>query len=101
MTIPYSEPELNKDAFNCPLCNTYANFKWNIIKVFNGSELEKGKESCTVELKAISQDVFSSSSRVMLEELKLLANKRDVLYQSLLKIFLSEKIDEELHLTKA
>ncbi len=32
----------------------------------------------------------------MLEELKLLANKRDVPYQSLLKIFLSEKIREEL-----
>ena len=33
----------------------------------------------------------------MLEELKLLANKRDVPYQSLLKIFLSERIDSELH----
>jgi predicted DNA binding CopG/RHH family protein len=32
----------------------------------------------------------------MLEELKLLANKRDVPYQSLLKIFLAERIEEEL-----
>jgi predicted DNA binding CopG/RHH family protein len=32
----------------------------------------------------------------MIEELKLLANKRDVPYQSLLKIFLSERIDSEL-----
>jgi predicted DNA binding CopG/RHH family protein len=32
----------------------------------------------------------------MLEELKLLANKRDVPYQSLLKIFLAERIAEEL-----
>jgi len=32
----------------------------------------------------------------MLAELKLLANKKDVPYQSLLKIFLSEKIREEL-----
>jgi len=32
----------------------------------------------------------------MLEELKLLANKRDVPYQSLLKVFLSERIREEL-----
>ena len=31
----------------------------------------------------------------MIEELKLLANKRDVPYQSLLKIFLAEKIEEE------
>lgn len=32
----------------------------------------------------------------LIEELKLLANKRDVPYQSLLKIFLSERIDSEL-----
>ena len=32
----------------------------------------------------------------MIAELKLLANKRDVPYQSLLKLFLAERIDEEL-----
>jgi predicted DNA binding CopG/RHH family protein len=32
----------------------------------------------------------------MLQELKLLANKRDVPYQSLLKIFLAERIEQEL-----
>lgn len=32
----------------------------------------------------------------MLEELRLLANKRDVPYQSLLKIFLAERIAQEL-----
>ena len=32
----------------------------------------------------------------MLEELKLLANKKDVPYQSLLKIFLAERIEKEL-----
>jgi predicted DNA binding CopG/RHH family protein len=32
----------------------------------------------------------------MLRELKLLANKRDVPYQSLLKIFLAERIEQEL-----
>jgi predicted DNA binding CopG/RHH family protein len=32
----------------------------------------------------------------MLEELKLLANKQDVPYQSLLKMFLAERIEEEL-----
>ena len=31
----------------------------------------------------------------MLDDLKLLANKRDVPYQSLLKIFLAERIDKE------
>jgi predicted DNA binding CopG/RHH family protein len=33
---------------------------------------------------------------MMLEELKLLANKRDIPYQSLLKIFLAERLREEL-----
>ncbi|MCK4914263.1 MAG: BrnA antitoxin family protein [Planctomycetes bacterium] len=33
---------------------------------------------------------------MMLEELKLLANKRDVPYQSLLKMFLAERIGTEL-----
>lgn len=33
---------------------------------------------------------------LMLRELKLLANKRDVPYQSLLKLFLAERIEEEL-----
>ncbi len=32
----------------------------------------------------------------MIAELKLLANKRDVPYQSLLKVFLAERIKEEL-----
>jgi predicted DNA binding CopG/RHH family protein len=33
----------------------------------------------------------------VVEKLKMLANKKDVPYQSLLKMFLSEKIEEELH----
>ena len=32
----------------------------------------------------------------MVEELKLLANKRDVPYQSLLKMFLAEQIEREI-----
>ncbi len=34
--------------------------------------------------------------QLMIEELKLLANKRDVPYQSLLKVFLAERIEREL-----
>jgi predicted DNA binding CopG/RHH family protein len=33
---------------------------------------------------------------LMLEELKLIANKRDVPYQSLIKIFLAERLSKEL-----
>jgi CopG antitoxin of type II toxin-antitoxin system len=31
----------------------------------------------------------------MIEQLKMLANKRDVLYQSLLKVFLAERLEKE------
>ena len=48
-------------------------------------------------LKTISLRVPES----MLAELKSLANKRDVPYQSLMKIFLSERIDEERRKTRA
>lgn len=37
----------------------------------------------------------------MLEALKLLANKRDIPYQSLLKLFLAERLDQELKGTEA
>lgn len=38
---------------------------------------------------------------MMLAELKRLANKRDVPYQSLLKMFLAERIEEEVRRTRA
>ena len=37
----------------------------------------------------------------MLDELQVLANKRDVPYQSLMKIFLAERIDKELKISAA
>jgi predicted DNA binding CopG/RHH family protein len=37
----------------------------------------------------------------MIEDLKILANKRDVPYQSLLKVFLAERLAEERKLKKA
>jgi predicted DNA binding CopG/RHH family protein len=37
---------------------------------------------------------------MMLEDLKVLANKRDVPYQSLLKIYVAERIEEEFGLNR-
>jgi len=34
----------------------------------------------------------------MLDQLRMIANKRDVPYQSLIKLFLKERIDQELRL---
>ena len=38
---------------------------------------------------------------LLLEELKLLANKRDVPYQSLLKIYLAERVEQELKASRS
>ncbi len=48
------------------------------------------------KLKPSTRKISIRLPESMIEELKLLANKRDVPYQSLLKIFLSERINTEL-----
>ena len=53
------------------------------------------KRAVFPNLKPSTQTISLRLPQAMLEELKLLANKRDVPYQSLLKIFLSERIESE------
>ncbi len=48
-------------------------------------------------LKPSTKTISFSLPETMLNELKLLANKKDVPYQSLLKIFLAERLEKELH----
>jgi len=48
------------------------------------------------KLKPSTKTISLRLPESMVDELKLLANKRDVPYQSLLKVFLSERIDMEL-----
>jgi predicted DNA binding CopG/RHH family protein len=57
----------------------------------------EAEEAVFSRLKPSTRTISIRLPESMLEELKLLANKRDVPYQSLLKIFLSERIDSELH----
>jgi predicted DNA binding CopG/RHH family protein len=59
--------------------------KWNKIEKITLSRLKPSVRKISLRL-----------PESMLEELKLLANKRDVPYQSLLKIFLAERIEKEL-----
>ncbi len=61
----------------------------------------KGKRVILSNLKPSIRTISLRLPESMIEELKLLANKRDVPYQSLLKIFLAERIDEELKMVKA
>ena len=56
----------------------------------------KAKRGVFPNLKPSTKTISLRLPESMLEELKLLANKNDVPYQSLVKVFLSERIDSEL-----
>ena len=57
---------------------------------------QKAKRVTLSNLKPSVKTISLRLPESMLEELKLLANKKDVPYQSLLKIFLAERIEKEL-----
>ena len=59
---------------------------------------KKGRRMLFPKLRPSLRTISLRLPEIMLEELKLLANKRDVPYQSLLKIFLSERLEQELKL---
>jgi predicted DNA binding CopG/RHH family protein len=49
------------------------------------------------KLKPSVKNISIRLPEMMIEELKLLANKRDIPYQSLMKIFIAERLEKELH----
>ena len=56
----------------------------------------KAKDIVLPNLKPSVRTISLRMPESMLEELKLLANKRDVPYRSLMKMFLAERIEQEL-----
>ncbi len=66
----------------------------------DSTELVDWSKSSAVTFPNVKPTVRSISIRLpqsMIDELKVLANKQDVPYQSLMKLYLSERIDKELH----
>ena len=61
---------------------------------------KKAKRAILPNLKPSLKTISLRLPESMIEELKLLANKRDIPYQSLLKMFLAERIDKELKTIK-
>jgi predicted DNA binding CopG/RHH family protein len=57
---------------------------------------KKARKAVLPNLKPSVKTISLRLPESMLEEIRLLANKRDVPYQSLMKIFLSERIEKEL-----
>jgi len=56
----------------------------------------KAKRAVFPNLKPSTKTISLRLPESMIEELKLLAHKRDVPYQSLLKMFLAERIEKEI-----
>jgi len=66
----------------------------------DSSEYIDWKKAKRVVLSNLKPSVKTISLRLpesMLEELKLIPNKRDVPYQSLVKVFLADRIERELN----
>ena len=57
----------------------------------------QAKQVIFPRLKPSTKTISLRLPESMLNELRLLANKRDVPYQSLIKLILQEHIDQELH----
>jgi predicted DNA binding CopG/RHH family protein len=64
-----------------------------------GPFVDWGKARVAVfpNLKPSTETISLRLPAALLAELKALANKRDVPYQSLLKVFLAERVDRETH----
>ena len=60
----------------------------------------KAKRVLFSNLKPSTRTISLRLPESLIEHLKLLANKRDIPYQSLLKMFLIEKVEEELRMAK-
>ena len=59
-------------------------------------EWKKAQRRRFSRLKPSTKTISLRLPEGLLEDLKILANKRDVPYQSLLKIFLAERLEDEL-----
>ncbi len=70
---------------------------WQTHSSIDYMDWSDAEEVVLPKLKPSTKTISLRLPESMVDELKLLANKRDVPYQSLLKIFLSERISMERH----
>ena len=69
---------------------------WATHSALDYFETSRIRKATLPNLKPSVRAISIRLPEMMLEELKLLAHKRDVPYQSLLKMFLAERIEVEL-----
>jgi len=69
---------------------------WESHDSTNYIDWDKAKDVIMPNLKPTLKTISIRLPEIMIEELKLLANKKDVPYQSLMKIFIAERVAQEL-----
>jgi predicted DNA binding CopG/RHH family protein len=68
---------------------------WSKVDSSEYIDWDTAEEVSFPKLKPTTKTISLRIPEAMLDELRTIANKRDVPYQSLIKIFLKEKIDTE------
>jgi len=63
-------------------------------------DFSDAREALFPNLKPTTRTISVRLPETLIDKLKTLANKRDVPYQSLLKVLLAEKVEEEMHPAK-
>jgi len=93
--------ELAGDCKNLIYPKVYRRFSRAVHSALDYFDTRRARRVTLPNLKPSVKTISIRLPQMMLEEPKLLANKRDVPYQSLLKMFLAERIEAELeHSTK-
>jgi len=84
-TIPKFKTEAKERAF------------WSKHDSADFVDYSRGKRMLFSNLKSSVKTISIRLPASLLESLKMLAHKRDIPYQSLMKMLLSEKVEEALH----
>jgi predicted DNA binding CopG/RHH family protein len=70
---------------------------WSVHDSVDYFDWSKSKKARFPNLKPTSKSIPIRFPKLLIERLKILANKQHVPYQSLLKTFLEERVEKELH----
>jgi predicted DNA binding CopG/RHH family protein len=68
---------------------------WSTVDSTEYVDWSRSRRVKFVKLKPTLRTIFVRLPVAMVEDLKILANQRDVPYQSLLKVFLAERLERE------
>ena len=69
---------------------------WSTHDITDYIDISKGRRALFPNLKPTSKMISIKMPRYLLNQLKTIANKKGTPYQSLIKVYLSEKIGEEV-----